>query len=296
MNYFTIKQNYYAGDFTPVLQEISKSNKFSDDTLVFYQSQSLLELGQFEPQSTSTLLEQAFAAYYEFLQTKDLSKLSNQISKENGSPFELFLLASGEAIMGQFEESLMTCVQGIDSDETVGTCELLLLAVQVALLNGQSSTAQTMLENYSAANEDGISSDDEIIISLAESYVKFATNQETSRSNFYYFEELSQTFPTWKTQLGLMNVHLQLGNLPEAQTILETLESEYYSVEQKQVAQQYKQHLLVSKISLFIAQGNNADADKLRQQLAQEAPENSYTKQHKEATTKFDEVVAKYSS
>ncbi|GAV48081.1 hypothetical protein ZYGR_0I03780 [Zygosaccharomyces rouxii] len=295
MNYFTIKQNYYAGDFTQSLQEISKFNKVSDDTLVFYKSQSQIESGQFEPQSTSTPLEQAFAAYYEFLQTRDLNKLSNQISKETGSPFELYVLASGEAILGQFEESLMTCVQGIDNDEQVGTSELLLLAVQVALLNGQTSTAQTMLENYNAANEDSISSEDEIVISLAESYVKFATNQETARSNFYYFEELSQTFPTWKTQLGLLNVHLQLGNLPEAQSILETLESEYYSVEQKQVAQQYKQHLLASKISLFIAQGNE-DVDQLRQQLVQEAPENSYVKQHKEATAKFDEVVAKYSS
>lgn len=295
MSHFTVKQSYYAGDFTQTLQEISKFDKVSDDTLVFYKSQSQIELGQFEPQSTSTPLEQAFAAYYEFLQTRDLSKLSSQISKEIASPFELYVLASGEAISNQFEESLMTCVQGIDNDEIIGTAELLLLAVQVALLNGQASAAQTMLENYNAANEDSISSDDEIIISLAESYVKFATNQETARSNFYYFEELSQTFPTWKTQLGLMNVHLQLGNLPEAQTILETLESEYYSVEKKQEAQQYRQHLLVNKISLFIAQGNSA-VDQLRQQLAQEAPENSYTKNHKETISKFDELVAKYSS
>lgn len=295
MNYFTVKQSYYAGDFAQALQEISKFDKVSDDTLVFYKSQSQIELGQFEPQSTSTPLEQAFAAYYEFLQTRDLSKLSGQISKETASPFELYVLASGEAISSQFEESLMTCVQGIDNDEIIGTPELLLLAVQVALLNGQASAAQTMLENYNAANEDSISSDDEIIISLAESYVKFATNQETARSNFYYFEELSQTFPTWKTQLGLMNVHLQLGNLPEAQTILETLESEYYSVEKNQEAQQYRQHLLVNKISLFIAQGNSA-VDQLRQQLAQEAPGNSYTKNHKEAVSKFDGLVAKYSS
>lgn len=295
MNYFTIKQNYYAGDFSQTLQEISKFNKVDDDTLVFYRSQSQLGLNQFEPQSKATPLEQAFSAYYGFLNRKDLSQLSNQVSKENGSPFELYVLASGEAILGQFDESLMTCVQGIDNDEPAGTPELLLLAVQVALLSGQTSTAQTMLENYSAANEDGISSEDEIIIALAESYVKFATNQETTRSNFYYFEELSQTFPTWKTQLGLLSMHLQIGNLPEAQTIVDTLESDYYSVEQKQAAQQYKQHLLASKVSLYIAQGEK-DVDQLRQQLVQEAPENSYVKQHKECNAKFDDVVAKYSS
>lgn len=295
MNYFTVKQNYYAGDFAQALQEIGKFNKVSDDTLTFYKSQSQLELGQYEAQDNSSRLDKAFSVYYEFLNTRDMSLLEKQIQKETSPPFELYLFASAEAILGQFESALMTCVQGIDNDEPVGTPELLLLAVQIALLNGQASTAQTMLENYSAANEDSISSDDEIIISLAESYVKFATNQETTRSNFYYFEELSQTFPTWKTQLGLLNLQLQQGNLPEAQSLVDTLESDYYTVEQKQAAKRYKQHFLASKIALLIAQGDK-NVEQLRQQLAVEAPENSYVKSYKESNAKFDEVVAKYSS
>ncbi|AQZ10202.1 SEC28 (YIL076W) [Zygosaccharomyces parabailii] len=294
MNYFTIKQNYYAGDFLQVLQEIGKFNKVSDDTLVFYKSQSQLETRQFEAQDNSAL-EKAFTVYHEFLKNKEIGPVREQIPKESSSPFELYLLGSAEAMLGQFEDALMTCVQGIDSDESVGTPELLLLAVQVALLNGQASTAQTMLENYSAANEDTISSDDEIIISLSESYVKFSTNQETTRSNFYYFEELSQTFPTWKTQLGLLNLHVQQGNLPEAQSLVNTLESDYYSVEQKQVAHLYKQHFMTSKIPLLIAQGDK-EVQQLREKLKQEAPENSYVKSNREANAKFDEVVAKYSS
>lgn len=295
MNYFTVKQSYYTGNYPQTLQEISKFNKVSDDTLLFYKNSAEIELGQLETEGDSSPLEKAFNAYQKFLELKDISQLEKLISKETSSPFELHLLASAQAVQGNFEESLQTCVAGIDNNEQIGTLELLLLAVEVALLNSQPSTASTMLENYTSANEDHISSEDELIVSLAESYIKYATNQETTKSNFYYFEELAQTFPTWKTQLGLLNLHLQQGNIPEAEALVEVLESDYYIAEQKSVAQLYKPHFLACKITLSIAKNDN-NTEELRSELANSSPESTLIKLNKEINAKFDEVVAKYTS
>ncbi|QLQ80616.1 hypothetical protein HG537_0D06170 [Torulaspora globosa] len=293
MNYFTIKQSYYTGDYLQTLQEIAKANKVTDDTLAFYKHSASLALGRFEPEGSSKL-DKAFQGYQEFLQSKDIGQLSQIISKDHGSPFELLLLALAESLVGNFEQSLQICVVGIDNDEPLGTPELLLLAVQVALLMGRSSTASTMLSNYTSANEELLSSEDELIVNLAESYIKFATNRETTRSNFYYFEELSQTVPTWKTQLALLNSHLQQGNLPEATAIVDLLQSQHY-VEQTEQAKLYKPHFLASKITLSIAL-NHDDAEQLREELAKVAPEGAFTRSHRDLEAKFDELVAKYSS
>lgn len=295
MNYFTVKQTYYTGDYPQTLQEVAKFNKVSDDTLTFYKSSASLAVGQSANAGGPNPVEKAFEAYEKFLQSRDISKLQQLISRDTSSPFELFVLASAEAVLGNFEDSLETCVAGIDNDEPVGTPELLLLAVEVALLNGQASIASTMLDNYTNANEDHLSSEDELILNQAESYLKYATNKETTRSNFYYFEELAQTFPTWKTQLGLLNLHLQQGNIPEAEAVVDLLESEYYKDGQKSVAKLYRPHYLASKITLSIAR-NDDSADALREELTQLAPESSFSKLHSDANAKFDEVVAKYSS
>lgn len=295
MNYFAIKQAYYTGDFAQTLQEIAKFNKVSDDTLLFYKHSASLKIGQFAQNEGSSNLDKAFSAYKTFLETRDLSKLQDVISIDNGSPFELHVLASAQGVLGDFDESLQTCVVGIDNDESEGTPELLLLAVEIALLSNQASAAATMLENYNSANEDHITGEDELILNLAESYVKYATNQETTRSNFYYFEELAQTFPTWKTQLGILNLHLQQGNIPEARSIVEVLESDYYSEEQKSLAEVYKPHFLASKLTLSILE-NNHETEQLRAELASLDPESAFNKQHKEVEARFDEISAKYSS
>lgn len=295
MNYFTIKQAYYTGNFPQTLQEIAKFNKISDDTLLFYKHSASLKLGQLTQDLGSSNLDKAFAAYKVFLETREISQLEKTVSIETGSPFELYLFASAQAIREDFEAGLQICVSGIDSDEQLGTPELLLLAVEISLMNNQFSTATTILENYTSANEDEISGEDELILNLAESYVKFATNQETTRSNFYYFEELSQTFPTWKTQLGLLNMHLQQNNVPEAQSIVDVLESEYYTEEQKDLAKLYRPSFLASKITLSILQ-NSQDTQPLRSELATLDPANVFCKKHNETQAKFDEVVAKYSS
>lgn len=294
MNYFTVKQSYYTGDYKQTLQEVAKFNKVSDDQLTFYKNSASLALGQLASTGGSSPLERAFETYANFLQSRDITQLQESISKEASSPFELHVLASAEAVLGNFEDSLQTCVAGIDNDEPLGTPELLLLAVEVALLNGQASIASTMLDNYISANEDHISSEDELILNQAESYVKYATSKETTRSNFYYFEELAQTFPTWKTQLGLLNLHLQQGNIPEAEAVVDLLQSEYYTEGQKEVAKLYRPQFLASKITLSIAR-KDGKADELRAELAQLAPESSYQKLHNEANAKFDEVVGKHS-
>ncbi|CAI4065549.1 hypothetical protein SUVZ_09G0880 [Saccharomyces uvarum] len=292
MDYFNIKQNYYTGNFVQCLQEIEKFNKVTDNTLLFYKAKTLLALNQYQSQDHSSKFGKALDAYVNFLDTKDITELEGLLKDKQSSPYELHLLASAQAILGNLDESLETCVEGIDGDEMEGTTELLLLAVEVALLNNQASTASIIFDNYTNAIEDSITGDNEMILNLAESYIKFGTNKETATSNFYYYEELSQTFPTWKTQLGLLNLHLQQRNIAEAQGIVELLLSDYYSVEQKENAALYKPNFLANQITLALMQG--ADTEDLTNRLVDLDHEHAFIKHHQEIDAKFDELVGKY--
>lgn len=295
MDYFSIKQSYYTGSYSQVLKELAKQEVDSDDTLLFYKAKVQTTLKQYESNASAGTLGNALDAYNEFLKSKNISKLEKLIVKESATPFELHLIASAKAVLGEYEDSLKFCVQGIDSDEVVGTSELLLLAIEVALLNEQYNVASTLFLNYTSAHNDEISNEDELIINIAESYIKFATNQDATTSNFYHFEELAQSFPTWRTQLGLLNLHLQQGSIPQAEEIVNTLESDYYMVEQKDIAEVFLPHLLASKITLAIMQGDE-NVDQLRTELVKLAPEHSFSKTNKEIHSKFDELVSKYSS
>lgn len=293
MDYFSIKQDYYVGNFTHALQEIEKHN-IEDDTLLFYKLKTLLALKKYELGSYSNnKLGSIFDLYYKYLQSKDISELESNVTVETATPYELNLFASALVIEGRLDESLETCVYGIDNSELPGITELLLLAIQVALLNGQATVAQTMLDNFINSRDDTITSEDELIVNLAESYIKFATNKDTTSSNFYYFEELSQTFPTWKTQLGLLNIHLQRSNIEEAKEIVNTLESDYYSVEQSEAAELYKPHFLANKITLAILAGSD-EVDNLRKELEQLDPNHPLIKNNRRINAEFDEIVAKY--
>lgn len=294
MDFFSIKQNYYTGDFVHALQDIEKHTESKDDTLLFYKLKTLLALQKYEAGSSKTNpIGVTFDLYVKYLKSRDISALESHVNTETASPFELYFLASALVIEGRFDDSLEVCVYGIDNSESTGTTELLLLAIQVTLLNGQFSIAQTLFDNFIGAQEDNITSEDELIINLAESYIKFATNQDTTSSNFYYFEELAQTFPTWKTQLGLLNLHLQQSNIEEAKGIINVLESDYYSVEQKDAAKLYKPHFLANKITLSILSGSN-DVDELKNELEQLDPNHVLIQNNKRINANFDEIVAKY--
>ena len=268
MDYFTIKQQFYTGNFDQVLKEIAKFNKTQDDTLVYYKNRSLIALGRFERgEEEGNLLASAFTVFYEFLQKgKDLNRLESAVDKTGRSPFALNLLVSALAISGDFDRALEVAVEGIDSEQAIGTPELLLTAVQVALLHGQATVAATMYENYHSLQEQ--TDEDEIILNFAESYINFNQGKQITGSNFYFYEELSQTFPSWKTQLGLLNLHLQQSHIPEAQEIIELLESDFY--QEKDEASTYKPDLLANKITFIIQSGGHAD--ELRSELRQLQP------------------------
>ncbi|SCV99864.1 LAFE_0B04192g1_1 [Lachancea fermentati] len=289
MDYFTIKQQYYTGNFEQALQEVAKHNKVQDDTLLFYKGKCLVALGKYESMGEDDILSNAFDKYAAFLSSKKLNELE-QISSGIGSLYVLNLLASAQAINGDFDAALKTCNVGLDSEEEHGRSELVLLTVQIALLDKQYSMASAVLQHHASTREN-YSNDDEIIINLAESYVNFATGKEVTGSNFYFYEELCQTFPSWKTQLGLLCLHLQQSHIPEAQSIIELLESEYYQ-QQAEYARIYTPDLLANKITLTIMQGEKADD--LRSELRDLKPEHPLCRDYQANNVKFDEIVARY--
>lgn len=293
MDYFTVKQQFYTGNYEEALNEVSKFNKTEDEALTYYRNRSLIALSQFsEGSADSGSLGPVFEAYYKFLSkpTGSITALEQTVEKAGRSPFALNLLASALTIKGEFKTALEVAVEGIDSDETRGTPELLLTAIQITLLDNQPTIASTMFENFQALQEQ--SNDDEIILNLAESYINFNQGKEITGSNFYFFEELSQTFPSWKTQLGLLNLHLQQSHLPESKAIIDLLESEFYYI--KQEAQTYKPDLLANKITYTILSGGNAN--ELRSELQQLKPSHPLCVADLENNKTFDQIVAKYTA
>ncbi|CDO93132.1 unnamed protein product [Kluyveromyces dobzhanskii CBS 2104] len=293
MDYFTIKQQFYTGNYEEVLKEVAKFNKTEDETLVYYKNRALMALSQFSEGCADTgTLGPVFEAYYQFLgkPSGSISALETAVEGAGRSPFALNLLVSALTIQGELDTALDVAVEGIDSDESQGTAELLLTAIQVTLLNNQPSVATTMFENFQALQES--SNEDEIILNLAESYINFNQGKEITGSNFYFYEELSQSFPSWKTQLGLLNLHLQQTNLPEAKTIIDMLQDEFY--DSKQESQIYKPDLLASEITYTILSGGNAS--ELRSQLQQLKPSHPLCINNIENNKSFDQIVEKYSA
>ncbi|CAR21239.1 coatomer subunit epsilon [Lachancea thermotolerans CBS 6340] len=293
MDLFTVKQQYYSGNYKQALQEIEKVASSDQDAVVFYRAKSLIALGEYEKESSQSGIATAFNTYADIVAgSGSLQDLESAVSSSK-SAFSLNLLASAQAIQGQNEDAVKTCLEGLDSNETQGLAELVLLAVQIAVSdssNRSESTASSILQNFLAAHEE-YANEDEIIINLAESCVNFVAGREITGSNFYFYEELCQTLPSWKSQLGLMSLHLQQSHLPEAQAIVDLLESEYYQ-NQQESARLYTPQLLANKITLTAMQGGRVD--ELRSQLLELQPEHPLCQNYKINNAKFDEVVAKY--
>lgn len=297
MDYFNIIQNYYTGNYSECLKETLKNEDAEDNTLTYYKGMSQMALKNYTIGAVTSPLGKILDAYSVFLNDKDLSKLKSSIPEDAANGFELHLLASALVITGELSEALDVCTKGLDSITTEedrssnGYIELSLLAVQIALLKGEQTTASNIY--YSIEQRLTLNNEGEIIQNLAEAYVKFAKNQDTSGLNFYYFEELAQTYPNWKTQLGLLNLHLQQGNIAEAQGIVDVLESDYYQVEQTDSAETFKPNFISSKITLAAMQGLDT-VETLKKELTALDPEHPLIKNDKEVNARFDELVIKF--
>ncbi|KAG0671046.1 hypothetical protein C6P45_001333 [Maudiozyma exigua] len=297
MDYFNIIQNYYTGNYSECLKEALKNEDAEDNTITYYKGMSQLALKKYTTGTVSSPLGKTLDAYSVYLNDKDVSKLKSSVSVGTSSGFELHLLASALVISGELSEALEVCTKGLDSITTEedrssnGYIELSLLAVQISLLKGEQTVASNIY--YSIEQRLTLNNEGEIIQNLAEAYVKFAKNQDTSGLNFYYFEELAQTYPNWKTQLGLLNLHLQQGNIAEAQGIVDVLESDYYQVEQTDSAETFKPNFISSKITLAAMQGLDT-AESLKKELALLDPEHPLIKNDIEINARFDELVVKF--
>ncbi|CEP62388.1 coatomer subunit epsilon LALA0_S05e04522g [Lachancea lanzarotensis] len=291
MDFFNVKQQYYTGNFKEALSYLQKSADDNSEVAEFYKAQSLRAIGQLKSFKSQSSLGPVLETYVAGLETRNLVDLENAVSKHK-SLFSLNFLASALAAQGEFESAIQTCNEGLTGELGPGATELALLAVQISVLDPRkASKGAQILQNYLAATEDTYANEDEIIINLAESYVNFALGREVSGSNFYFFEELSQTLPSWKTQLALLSSHLQQSNLPEAQAIVDLLESEFYQT-QAESAKLYTTELIANKITLAAMQGEHVD--ELREKLLEISPNHPLSQDYRANDAKFDEIVAKY--
>ncbi|SCU96102.1 LAME_0F14884g1_1 [Lachancea meyersii CBS 8951] len=291
MNFFSVKQQYYTGNFKAALSSLEKHPENSSEIAEFYKAKCLQALDQLSSFQSQSALGPVFEAYTAAIDTGDLANLEKAASNHK-SLFALNLLATAQATQGQLESALETCNEALAGDLGPGATELALLAVQVSVMDPRrASVGAQILQNFLAAKEDNYANEDEIIVNFAESYVNFALGREVSGSNFYFFEELSQTLPCWKTQLALLSSHLQQSNLPEAQTIVDLLDSEFYQ-NQTESAKLYTPEFIANKITLAAMQGEHVDA--LRDELLQTTPNHPLCRDYKTNNAKFDEIIAKY--
>ncbi|SCU82429.1 LANO_0B06194g1_1 [Lachancea nothofagi CBS 11611] len=292
MDLFSVKQQYYTGNFKEALSNVEKLGSSDSAAVEFYKAKCLQALNPSESYKSQTPLGLVFQAYSATLEGGDLGKLEELVDKHK-SLFALNLWATAQATQGELESALQTCIDALASigDLGMGATELVLLAVQISVLEPQrASSASMILQNFLAAHEE-YPNEDEIIVNLAESYANFALGREISGSNFYFYEELCQTLPCWKSQLGLLSLHLQQKNIPEAQAIVDLLESDFYQ-DQNQSAKLYTPELIANKITLAAMQGEHVS--ELRDQLLRSNPKHQLCQKYTANNAKFDEIVAKY--
>lgn len=301
MDHYKLKQAFYLGDYATALEE---SSSLADETAVFYNAFSAILLSQStQDLSTHGTLGKLLMAYEKFVssKSKDTSSIKSLIENiETAKPFEIYVLVSVLIVSGDLDEAFELGNQFInsysDNENLIGLFELLLLVIQASILNNHANIANKLFTSFTKNFNihDTLSNENELIINLAESLIKFALNEDTTTSNFYYFDELSQTSPNWLTNLNLLNLQLQQLNDVEAQNIIDVLESEHYNT--GTIPKYYKSNLLANKITLNLMKGETANIDELRKELKQVDPEHVYLKTHNELNAKFDEVVSKYSA
>lgn len=285
MDYYNIKKLFYTGNFSKVLKEISKFDDSKDEILLYYKNRSLLALKKYKIGSNPV-----FDEYAIFLESKDIAELCILV-EQNETLFNLNLLACSQAIIGKFDDSLKTCVKGMDSNFKHGKAELLLTGVQAAILSERTSVGLSLLESYNSSN-DTFSNENEIIITLCEAYINFHLNKEMTNSNFYMFSELIDSYPSWTTQLSLFNVQLQQHNLSDCKSTLELLESDYY--QSMPESELFKADLLSNKITFKILNGDNDEIIPLRNELFELNPKHPLCLSNLENNRKIDELVGKY--
>ncbi|AAS51191.1 ACL037Wp [Eremothecium gossypii ATCC 10895] len=281
MDYFSVKQQFYTGNYRQALQEAEK-HKTDDDTVVYYKSMAQLALKEYSKGSGNAGLQAVFDAYVDCRESGALDKLK-QAAEAHPGPYSANLVACAQAAGGDYEGALATCKDG-------DAAELVLTAVQAALLAGQQAAAAALFEAYVAAHEQA--GEDEIVLNTAEAYLNFARSREAMGSNFYFFEELCQTFPSWRSQLGLLNLHLQQAHLPEARAIIDLLEDEYYGAMAGAAA--FRADLLACKITYAAMNGDETAA--LRAELQELDAAHPLIQKHLENDASFDAIVEKYSS
>lgn len=288
MDYFSIKQNFYTGNYKQVLQDISNEHDLSNNTAVYYKCRSQLALNKYKHSGAKNGLDAVFNAYHQCLKSKNSECIMN-LASNTTELYAINLLVCSQAVTGNLAKAWETCVKHLDIASGAGAPELLLTAVQIGLAAAQYGQVVAIFEAYSTTHE--ISNEDELIINLAESYIHFIRSENVSGSSFYLYEELCHTYPSWKTQLGLLNLQLQKLNLPEASTIFETLESDSYAAMVESSV--FKADFVANKITYAVMNGESSD--KLREQLHEIDSNHPLIKAHVENEAKFDAIVAKYS-
>lgn len=297
MNLFTVKQQYYTGNYNSCLQELSKVESNSNDTYLYYKYKCLLATNDIKSVNAEndTIFSKALAAYVQFLGSPDeslLSTLENVVLSDASSLYTLILLGTAYSISGQFEKSYTFALENFSNANSSqeGYVELLLLVVQNLIYLEDSGKALKIFNKFLSETDD-LKNEDEITTSFIEGYLNFHTHTEvTNGSAFYFFEDLNHTNPSYKTNLMILNLHLQNKNLEEANSIIQLLEGEFYADSKKL----FLSDLMVAKITYGLLQGEDVKA--LRKELLELDPSHTYCVKHMDISFKLDSIVAKYNS
>ncbi|KAG7748141.1 hypothetical protein KL912_002818 [Ogataea haglerorum] len=289
---YQLKQQFYAAKYNDLasanLEDLIFSNEENKYRAYQLQIKSLLALGKYD-EAASEIAKvsvdeplasefKALQAYTDFLKNgkTKLEDLETLVSSNSDNETINLLGGLYYVTLEDFDSaiSLLSSSQGFEN---------ISLLVYAHLLLNKTKEAAKILSNFSQISQDSV------VFTLSQSWYDLIGFDESLKSAYYFYDELSSNENTVSTKnlLCLFISNMKLLHLPEAQDVLNKI-----AELGDEGVKDWKTHLLINRISFEILQGN--EYKELLAELKRIDPTCGYLEDLKEKNQTFDSIVEKY--
>ncbi|KAG7696155.1 hypothetical protein KL915_002519 [Ogataea haglerorum] len=289
---YQLKQQFYAAKYNDLasanLEDLIFSNEENKCRAYQLQIRSLLALGKYDEAaseiakvSEDELLASEFKAlqaYTDFLKNgkTKLEDLETLVSSNSDNETINLLGGLYYVTLEDFDSaiSLLSSSQGFEN---------ISLLVYAHLLLNKTKEAAKILSNFSQISQDNV------VFTLSQSWYDLIGFDESLKSAYYFYDELSSNENTVSTKnlLCLFISNMKLLHFPEAQDVLNKI-----AELGDEGVKDWKTHLLINRISFEILQGN--EYKELLAELKRIDPTCGYLEDLIEKNQTFDSIVEKY--
>ncbi|KAG7707029.1 hypothetical protein KL914_002913 [Ogataea haglerorum] len=289
---YQLKQQFYAAKYNDLasanLEDLIFSNEENKCRAYQLQIRSLLALGKYD-EAASEIAKvsvdeplasefKALQAYTDFLKNgkTKLEDLETLVSSNSDNETINLLGGLYYVTLEDFDSaiSLLSSSQGFEN---------ISLLVYAHLLLNKTKEAAKILSNFSQISQDNV------VFTLSQSWYDLIGFDESLKSAYYFYDELSSNENTVSTKnlLCLFISNMKLLHFPEAQDVLNKI-----AELGDEGVKDWKTHLLINRISFEILQGN--EYKELLAELKRIDPTCGYLEDLIEKNQTFDSIVEKY--